>query len=323
MSILVEFFLSIDQELSSEDSPIHFTPNSGQKSLLQDGIATVYRNDYPVELPEGGFVVNHHDHPDLKYYCGQTNLIVKISDNKNVISIDPDMRNNIYIQPVFVICNDFFSIKQFHIQLLPPQDKLYGGVDQRVWLQATLGKYGDIIEQTPDGRTNLFLKIYVSPDAVLDVGKDAEVRIVALSDSIKNRVYGAIETELVLDGEITIRIPYSACMAQFMFVSISPGVHVTDIDMSMENNIKHQNISNIIGCAVDAVDIIAESFTISQTDIAHELSFELGVVIEISGDTMLDLSTNEAISLQFFLSADNVYDVEDKSLEYDGQEQVN
>ena len=323
LSISVEFFFSIDAQFSSEDSLIPFTPSSGQKALLQTGIASVFLNDYLVSLPEGGFVVNYEHDAHLKYYCGQTYLIVKVSDNKNSVSIDPDMRNNIFVQPVTVLCDDLFSLKQFSLSILPPQHRLYAGVNQNVWFKATIYNVGGtVIGQTPDHRANLFLKIYVSPDVQLDIGKDAEVLIVSLDDSIKNRLYGAIETEIQLEGEMIIQVPYSACLEKFMFVTISSGVHVTDIDRSIENNMIHQNISNVIGCAVDGVDVIVGGFTIDSTHSDNKLSFTVIVIVNISGDGELILREDESISFQFFLSADQVYDEMDRSLEFSGKEQV-
>ena len=315
LSIDIRFFLSLDETFSEEDSEIVYSPNNNQKQKLGAGISNLFTNTYVIDLATGTFKINMDEYPHLRFYCGRVFLLAQVVDLKNVDTIDPDLRNNIAAKEVYLICDDLLSLESFQISLQTPQHYLYGGVDQDIYLDALVWMHGvDPIKRSYDNKPNIFLNLFASPDSVLDFAKDSAVTILEKDLSIENKQYSSIyEGSFRLKGKIKIHLPYSACTSNYLILSLSPGVNVVTSDNSNEDNIRFQDIRELIACAVDSIDIMAENLIIQQRE-EEQYSFSFDLTIQVQGET--EHNEMKDIEFQFYLSKDEKYDITDRSLEY-------
>ncbi len=326
-------YLSIDSKIDSSDLAldVRLTPN--QQAILELGISANVPRTHTVDVDGDvvgdGLLVPINANPHAKVFCGATNLIVQIVDMKKT-SIDPNLDNNIWVQEVVLACTgEILAFKDFSLQPLPPQLKLYSGVELIVRLKATIWNYGSTtIPKSLDGRLNIFIEAYLSPDQILDAKTDSKAEIREMDISIIREMTKQVGPNQAfnIDGIITLFIPLSACTSPYLLMQILPGLQITTKDRILDNNMRILDMTTLMKCSMDIIDFSVSSFSLpGGVDLYPEdsMSFKLVGRVQSIGDITVDSTSKAITSFQFYISRNKTWEAADRDLIFTGVDQNN
>ena len=322
LSISIEMYLSTDASLSADDSPLDVRLTSTQTAVLRSPITTSLPSPHMLQVPGQYLKLPILDHPENKMYCSHSYILVKVIDAKNQPSIDPNLANNVYAHPIHMTCtSDLLSIVSFAVATQPPQDIIYSGLDVTVHLELVIHNDGaDVDASTPD-RPNIHLRAYISDDLEFNPQLDSSVQIAVNSDEVRQKLHGAFPSgqQQDLSGPATIHIPLSACTSPYMLLFLHPGVALTTKDHVLENDMRYLDISSLIHCSSESVDLTVVSFSLplgSLLQPGNEVDFHLRITVDVNGQRTIGGPGEPAILFYFYLSRDETWDDSDFRLQY-------
>ncbi len=328
LSVGLNIALSLDPVLSQDDAQLTVALTSDQRTQLQRGIPEIIRNPYNVQLNGAYLKVDTMNNPDLLYYCGLVYVIVELEDRKTNPGMDPNLRNNVWFHRVTLECRgDILSLARFGFSTLSPQMSIYSGLNLWVNFEAELQYFGDTLPARNDERYNLLLRAYMSPDEELDLSYDSAVEIVYLPEEMTNQLqqYMSHGTTVHLNGPIMIHVPLSACTSQFLLLSVYGGVAVAEKDQILENNLRSLDVSGVVKCSTDYIDIWIKSFALPLGDILYPgvpFPFELLTSVTLSGEAgPIGTDGEPLFDFQFYLSHNESWDASDIALGFKGRDQ--
>ena len=221
--------------------------------------------------------------------------------------------------------HDTLALSHFAIAPRDKQEFFYTGVDIETDFSVTIWNFGERIEQATEQRPNYYLKLFISPDKNVDVEQDTEVDIVKVPDIWYEYSMKQIGPDpLELNGPVVINIPSSACTSHYLIIVLYKGVSVTQKDNIILNNLRYIDISDLLRCSKNTVDVSVKMFSLSKDshlNAGEAISFTLTSAITIFGNGMVGNGVNPIFSFQFYLSEDECFDKTDTSFDFKGTEQ--
>lgn len=328
LSISVEMYLSTDQSLSSDDEALDVPLTSTQSAVLRSAVSSSLPSPHSIQVPGQYLRVPLLTAPHNQRYCGQSYLLVNIVDNKNQPSIDPNLENNVHAHQILLDCDsDFLSIVSFKVTPVAPQNVIYSGLDVTVDLELEILNSGPNVDVSNDGKPNIEIQAHISADTKYDPLLDSSVAFTFNLEETRQKFIEAFPSgsTRLIQGPVTAHIPLSACTSPYLLLSLHHGVTLTTKDHVLDNNLRYLGVSSLTKCSSQSVDFSVSSFGLplgSRLNPSDQYPYHLTASIGIRGEMTVGSSVQPALTFQFYLSKDNVWDSGDLDLRFTGLEQA-